>query len=101
MTRFGAEASRLEAALRVKRVQPVERRRREQVNDRAVEEGARRQRLLGQDLLVREPVDVRPVLLEARRLGRRGCEADVPAEHVAERLAEIALLARHDRRPGG
>ena len=102
-----AEPPHLEAAPGVQRAQPVERGGGEQVDHRQVEEGARRQREVGDRVAVVEPLHVRPVLLGRGRprvggggrdhplLGALGgLEAHRPAQHARQGLVELTLLAR-------
>ena len=65
-----AEPADLEPALWGKLAKPVDRRRRHEMDGRQVEERARRHVLVSQVVAMSQTLEIRPVFLQRRRVGR-------------------------------
>ena len=85
------EACDVEATLRGKFREPVERRRRDQMNWCTVEEGARRQLEFEGFVGLLEPVVIRPVTLAQADGGADADQPDVTAEPVGKPLVDVRV----------
>src|SRR3972149_740689 len=92
-----AEPARLEPTCRIQLPELVEGRGCEQVKSCQVEEGPRRHRFVRPLLPMREAVDIRPVLFEARLLGGARYEPHVPTQGLRENPVDVRRIGLDDR----
>ena len=88
----GSKTTDFEPALRIKLAKAVNGGGGEEVDYGRIKECPRWHRLLGDSFSVSQPLQVGPVLLQARRWGRGGRKLPCPAQHLRENLVEVRVF---------